>query len=37
MDHLIELRGRLIWCVAAFAVAFVRRVSFAGPNYGVQV
>lgn len=33
MDHLIELRGRLIWCVAAFAVAFVVCFFFAGPIY----
>jgi sec-independent protein translocase protein TatC len=33
MDHLIELRGRLIWCVAAFGVAFIVCFFFAGPIY----
>lgn len=29
LDHLIELRRRLLWCVAAFAVAFVACLFFA--------
>ncbi|CAN5178909.1 twin-arginine translocase subunit TatC [soil metagenome] len=33
MDHLIELRGRLIVCVAAFAVGFLVCFYFAGPLY----
>jgi sec-independent protein translocase protein TatC len=33
MDHLIELRGRLIWCVAAFGIAFIVCFFFAGPIY----
>ncbi len=33
MDHLIELRGRLFICVAAFAVGFIVCFVFAGPLY----
>ena len=33
MDHLIELRMRLIWCVAAFMVAFLICFYFAEPIY----
>lgn len=33
MDHLIELRGRLIICVAAFIVAFIACFYFAEPIY----
>ncbi|WP_333592764.1 twin-arginine translocase subunit TatC [Brevundimonas sp.] len=33
MDHLIELRGRLIICVAAFIVAFIACFAFAEPIY----
>ena len=33
MDHLIELRGRLFICVAAFAIGFVVCFIFAGPLY----
>ena len=33
MDHLIELRGRLFICVAAFAVGFIVCFAFAGPLY----
>ncbi|WP_292257671.1 twin-arginine translocase subunit TatC [Brevundimonas sp.] len=33
MDHLIELRGRLIVCVAAFIVAFIACFAFAEPIY----
>ena len=33
MDHLIELRGRLIVCVAAFIVAFIVCFAFAEPIY----
>ncbi|QQQ19240.1 twin-arginine translocase subunit TatC [Brevundimonas vitis] len=31
MDHLIELRGRLVVCVVAFAVAFIFSFYFAAP------
>ena len=34
MEHLIELRSRLIWSVAAFAVAFGVAFYFAGDVYG---
>lgn len=33
MDHLIELRGRLFVCVAAFAIGFIACFYFAGPLY----
>ncbi len=33
MDHLIELRGRLMVCVAAFAIGFLVCFYFAGPLY----
>lgn len=33
MDHLIELRGRLFWCVGAFVLAFFVCFFFAGPIY----
>lgn len=33
MDHLIELRGRLIICVVAFIAAFILCFYFAGPIY----
>ena len=35
LDHLIELRTRLLWCVAAFAVAFGVCLYFARPIYAV--
>jgi sec-independent protein translocase protein TatC len=34
MDHLIELRRRLIWSILAFAVCFVICFFFAKPIYG---
>lgn len=34
MDHLIELRQRLLWSLAAFAVAFIVCYNFAEPIYG---
>ncbi len=33
MDHLIELRGRLVTCVVAFGLAFIVCFFFAGPIY----
>ncbi len=33
MDHLIELRGRLVICVAAFVVGFIGCFVFADPIY----
>ena len=33
MDHLIELRGRLVVCVVAFIIAFFVCFFFAGPIY----
>ena len=33
MEHLVELRGRLIVCVAAFIVAFIGCFAFAEPIY----
>lgn len=33
MDHLIELRGRLLICVVAFIIAFLVCFYFAGPLY----
>ncbi|HWQ86091.1 twin-arginine translocase subunit TatC [Brevundimonas sp.] len=33
MDHLIELRGRLLICVVAFVIAFLVCFYFAGPLY----
>ncbi len=33
LDHLIELRSRLIWCVAFIVVAFVVAFYFANPIY----
>lgn len=33
MDHLIELRGRLVVCLVAFAIAFVACFFFAGQIY----
>lgn len=35
MDHLIELRTRLLWCVGAFLVAFLICFHFAADIYGV--
>jgi sec-independent protein translocase protein TatC len=35
MDHLIELRSRLIWAFAAFGVAFIGCFFFAKPIYNV--
>src|SRR5687767_7830057 len=37
MDHLIELRRRLLWCVAALAVAFFACLYFAKPIFAVLV
>ena len=37
MDHLIELRTRLIYAVAAFFVMFLGCFAFAGPIYDVLV
>jgi sec-independent protein translocase protein TatC len=37
LDHLVELRNRLLWCVAALAVAFGICFYFAEPIYGVLV
>jgi sec-independent protein translocase protein TatC len=34
LDHLIELRNRLLWCIAALAVAFGICFYFAEPIYG---
>ncbi|WP_312126690.1 twin-arginine translocase subunit TatC [Brevundimonas sp.] len=33
MDHLIELRSRLMWCVAAFIVSFIICFAFASQLY----
>jgi len=33
MEHLVELRGRLVWCVVAFGLAFILCFFFAGPIY----
>ncbi|WP_396595755.1 twin-arginine translocase subunit TatC [Brevundimonas sp. R86498] len=33
MDHLVELRGRLVVCLVAFALAFILCFFFAGPIY----
>lgn len=33
MDHLIELRGRLVTCIVAFGLAFILCFFFAGPIY----
>ncbi|HZV85294.1 MAG TPA: twin-arginine translocase subunit TatC, partial [Brevundimonas sp.] len=33
MDHLIELRGRLVICVVAFVLAFLVCFYFASPLY----
>ncbi|WP_421729010.1 twin-arginine translocase subunit TatC [Brevundimonas sp.] len=33
MDHLIELRGRLLICVVGFVLGFILCFSFAGPIY----
>lgn len=37
LDHLIELRNRLLWCVLALAVAFGVCFYFAEPIYGILV
>ena len=37
MEHLIELRRRLLWCMAALAVAFFTCLYFARPIFGVLV
>jgi sec-independent protein translocase protein TatC len=37
LDHLIELRTRLLWCIAAFAVAFFVCLYFARPIFAVLV
>ena len=37
LDHLIELRRRLLWCVAALAVAFGICLYFARPIFGFLV
>ncbi|HTK58440.1 MAG TPA: twin-arginine translocase subunit TatC [Sphingomicrobium sp.] len=37
LDHLIELRRRLLWCVAAIAAAFFSCLYFAKPIFGVLV
>jgi sec-independent protein translocase protein TatC len=37
LSHLIELRNRLIWCVAVLAVAFVICYIFAAPIYSFLV
>lgn len=37
LDHLIELRNRLLKCVVAFVVAFVITFSFAGRIFGFLV
>ncbi len=37
LDHLIELRTRLLWCVAAFAVAFFVCLYFAKPIFAILV
>ncbi len=37
LDHLIELRRRLLWCVAALAVSFAVCLYFAKPIFAVLV
>ncbi len=37
LDHLIELRTRLLWCVAALAIAFFVCLYFAKPIFAVLV
>jgi sec-independent protein translocase protein TatC len=37
LDHLVELRNRLLWCVAAMAVAFGVCLYFAKPIFGFLV
>ncbi len=37
LDHLIELRRRLLWCVAALLVAFFACLYFARPIFAVLV
>jgi sec-independent protein translocase protein TatC len=37
LDHLIELRNRLLWCVLALAIAFGVCFYFAEPIYGILV
>ncbi len=37
LDHLIELRNRLLWCVAAMAIAFGVCFYFAKPIFGFLV
>ncbi|MBI3420037.1 MAG: twin-arginine translocase subunit TatC [Proteobacteria bacterium] len=37
LSHLIELRNRLVWCVAVLAAAFVVCYFFAKPIYGFLV
>ena len=37
LDHLIELRRRLLWCVATLAVAFFGCLSIAKPIFAVLV
>lgn len=37
LDHLIELRTRLLWCVAALAVAFFACLYFARPIFAFLV
>lgn len=37
MDHLIELRRRLLWSLAALALAFIVCLNFAEPIFGVLV
>jgi sec-independent protein translocase protein TatC len=37
LDHLIELRTRLLWCVAALAAAFFVSLYFAKPIFAILV
>lgn len=37
LEHLIELRRRLLWCVAAFGAAFLVSLHFAEPIFAVLV
>ena len=37
IDHLIELRTRLLWCVVAFAAAFFLCLYFAKPIFAILV
>lgn len=37
MEHLVELRRRLLWCIAAFLVAFFVCFHFAEPIYAILV